>query len=37
MDDSLSTAMHALYSIVSTTLQVMPGGLAFFQDMFLNI
>ncbi len=37
MDDSLSTAMHALCSIVSTKLQVKPGGLAFFQDMFLNI
>ncbi len=29
--------MHALRSTVSTTLQATPGGLAFSQDMFLNI
>ncbi len=37
VDDDLATAMHALHSTVSTTLQAMPGGLAFSQDMFLNI
>ncbi len=29
VDDALATAMHALRSTVSTTLQAMPGGLAF--------
>ncbi len=37
VDDTLATAMHALQSTVSTTLQAMPLGLAFSQDMFLNI
>ncbi|KAL7460405.1 hypothetical protein ACHAXS_000856 [Conticribra weissflogii] len=37
VDDALATAMHALHSKVSTTLQATPGGLAFSQDMFLNI
>ncbi len=29
--------MHALSSTDSTTLQATPGGLAFSQDIFLNI
>ncbi|KAL7468609.1 hypothetical protein ACHAXS_008839 [Conticribra weissflogii] len=29
VDDSLATAVHSLCSMVSTTLQAMPGGLAF--------
>ncbi len=29
VDDALATAMHALRSTVSTTLQATPGGLAF--------
>ena len=37
MDDALATAMHALRSTVSTTLQATPGSLAFSRDMFLNI
>ncbi len=37
VDDDPATAMHALWSTVSTMLQAMPGGLAFSQDMFLNI
>ncbi len=37
VDDALVTAIHALWSTVSTTLQATPGGLAFSQDMFLNI
>ncbi len=37
VDDALATAMLALKSTVSTTLQAMPGGLALSQDMFLNI
>ncbi|KAL7449979.1 hypothetical protein ACHAXS_000220, partial [Conticribra weissflogii] len=36
VDDALTTVMHALQSTVSTTLQVMPGGLVFSHDMFLN-
>ncbi len=35
--DALATAMHALQSTVSTTLQATPGGLAFSCNMFLNI
>ncbi len=37
VDDALATALHALWSIISTELQAMPGGLAFCWDMFLNI
>lgn len=37
VDDALATAMHTLRSIVSMTLQAMPVGLAFSQDMFRNI
>ncbi|KAL7449546.1 hypothetical protein ACHAXS_000206 [Conticribra weissflogii] len=37
VDNALAYAMHALQLMVSTTLQAMPGGLAFSQDMFLNI
>ncbi len=29
VDDALATAMHAMQSTVSTTLQAAPGGLAF--------
>ncbi len=37
VDDTLATAMHTLHSMVTTIVQAMPGGLAFSQDMFLNI
>ncbi len=37
VDDTLATAIHALQTTVSTTLQAMRGGLAFSQDMFLDI
>ncbi|KAL7460043.1 hypothetical protein ACHAXS_000511, partial [Conticribra weissflogii] len=37
VDDALATAMHALQSKISTTLQATPGGLALSPDMFLNI
>ncbi len=37
VDDALTTAMHAMHSTVSPALQVMHRGLAFSQDMFLNI
>ena len=37
VDDALATAMHALQSTVSTILQATPGGLAFSEDIFLNI
>ncbi len=37
MDDTLATAMHTQWSMVSTTLQAMSGGLTFSQDMLLNI
>ncbi len=37
VDDALATAMHVLQSMVSTTLQATPGGLAFSQDIFLII
>ncbi len=33
----LATARHALHSMDSTPLQAMPGGLAFSQEIFLNI
>ncbi|KAL7462211.1 hypothetical protein ACHAXS_002601 [Conticribra weissflogii] len=35
--NALVTVMHALQTTVSSMLQAMPGGLAFSQDMFLNI
>ncbi len=37
VDNFLATAMYALQSMVSTTLQAMPGGPPFSCDMFLNI
>ncbi len=37
VDDDPATAMHALWSTVSTMLQATPGGLAFSQGMNLNI
>ncbi len=37
VDDVLATAMHALQSTVSDTLQAMLKGLAFSPGMFLNI
>ncbi|KAL7453407.1 hypothetical protein ACHAXS_000300, partial [Conticribra weissflogii] len=37
VDDALATAIHAVRSLVSTMLQATSGGLAFSQDMFLNI
>ncbi len=37
VNDALATAMHAISSMVSITLQPIPGGLAFSWDMILNI
>ncbi len=37
VDNDLATAMHALQSTVSATLQATPGGLAFSCNMFLSI
>ncbi len=37
IDDALATAMHAMQTIVATTLGSTPGALAFAQDMFLNV
>jgi hypothetical protein len=37
IDDTLATAMHAMQTTVATTLGSTPGGLAFAQDMFLNM
>ncbi len=37
LDDALATAMHAMQSIVATTLGGTLGPIAFAQDMFLNM
>ena len=37
MDDALATAMHAMRTVVATSLGSTPGALAFSQDMLLNI
>ncbi len=37
VDIALATAMKGFHSMVSTMLQTMPGGLAYSQDMSLNI
>jgi hypothetical protein len=37
VDDALATAMHAMQTMVATTLGSAPGSLAFARDMFLNV
>ena len=37
MDDALATSMHAIRSMVVTTIGSTPGALAFSRDMFLNV
>ncbi len=37
IDDALATAMHAMQTIIATTLGSTPGALAFARDMFLNM
>jgi hypothetical protein len=37
IDDALATAMHAMQTTVTTTIESTPGALAFAQDMFLNV
>jgi hypothetical protein len=37
IDDALATAMHAMQTIIATTLGSTPGALAFAQYMFLNV
>jgi hypothetical protein len=37
MDDALATAMHAMRSVVATSLGSTPGALAFGRDMLLNV
>ncbi len=37
VDNALATAMHALQSMVSTTLHAMPGGIAFSSEIFFNV
>jgi len=37
IDDALATAMYAMRTTVSTTLDSAPGDLAFARDMFLNV
>ena len=37
IDDALATAMHAMHTIVATSLGSTPGVLAFSRDMLLNI
>ena len=37
MDDALATAMHAMRTVVATSLGSTPGALAFSRDMLLNI
>ncbi len=34
VDDALATAMHAMQTIIATTLGSTPGAFAFAQDMF---
>ena len=37
MNDALATAMHAMRTVVATSLGSTPGALAFSRDMLLNI
>ena len=37
MDDALDADMHAMRTVVATSLVSMPGALAFSRDMLLNI
>ena len=37
MDDALATAMHAMRTVVATSLGSTPGALAFSRDMLPNI
>ena len=37
MDDALATAMHAMRTVVATSLGSTPGALTFSRDMWLNI
>ena len=37
MDDALAIAMHAIRTVVATSLGSTPGALAFSRDMLLNI
>ena len=37
IDQALATTMHAMQTIVATTLGSTPGALAFSRNMFLNI
>jgi hypothetical protein len=37
IDNALATVMHAMQTIIATTLGSTPGALAFAQDMFLNM
>ena len=37
VDSALATAVHAMRTIVATTLGSTPGALAFSRDMFLNV
>jgi hypothetical protein len=37
MDDALATAMHAMRTVIATSLGSTPGALAFGRDMLLNI
>jgi hypothetical protein len=37
IDNTLATAMHAMQTIIATTLESTPSALAFAQDMFLNM
>jgi hypothetical protein len=37
IDNALATARHAMQTTIATTLGSTPGGLAFAQDMFLNV
>ena len=37
MDDALATVMHAMRTVVATSLGSTPGSLAFSRDMLLNI
>ena len=37
MDDTLAIAMHAMRTVVTTSLGSMPGALAFSRGMLLNV
>jgi hypothetical protein len=37
LNEALATAMHAMQTIIATTVGSAPGSLAFARDMFLKV